>query len=72
MPTTISTVSKRSKAIIPERFCLVSFLSEGTHGIWPETLIRTKGQFGFEAKYGKKWFECRVEKEGIYLFITHF
>ncbi len=72
MTTKTSTVSKHSKMIIPERYCLVSFPSEGTHGIWPESLIRTKGQFGFEAKFGKNWFECRVETEGIvYLLVIY-
>ncbi|UJR18734.1 hypothetical protein I4U23_005641 [Adineta vaga] len=64
MATTSSSISKRSKAIKPERFCLVSFQSEGTHGIWPENLIRTQGRYGFEAKFGKQWFACRIEKEG--------
>lgn len=64
MATAGSAVLKRSKAPKPERFCLVSFPIEGTHGIWPESLIRTKGRFAFEAKFGKEWFECRVETEG--------
>lgn len=58
--TTNSTNAKPT-----ERQCLVLFPSEGTHGIWPESLIRQKGRFGFEAKYGKQWFQCQVEKEGI-------
>ncbi|CAF2901043.1 unnamed protein product [Rotaria sp. Silwood2] len=64
MATTMSTASKRSKTIEPEHFCFVSFPSEGTHGIWPENLIRTKGRFGFQAKFGEQWYECRVEMEG--------
>ncbi len=63
--TTISAASKRSKATKLERFCLVSFPSEGTHGVWRENLIRTKDKFGFEAKYGEQWYECRVDMQGI-------
>jgi hypothetical protein len=66
MANTSSTISKRSKINKPERFCSVSFPSEGTHGIWRQKLIRSKGRYDFEAKFGKKWFECRIEKEGIH------
>ncbi|CAF3971208.1 unnamed protein product, partial [Rotaria sp. Silwood2] len=45
------------------RYCLVSFPGEGTHDIWSEQLIRAKGYFDFEAKFGKQWFECRIEQE---------
>lgn len=64
MATSSSIASKRSKAATPERFCFVSFESEGTHGVWPESLIRAKGRFGFEAKFGKEWYGCRVKMEG--------
>ncbi|CAF4992997.1 unnamed protein product, partial [Rotaria sp. Silwood1] len=47
-----------------QRHCLVSCPSEGTHGIWPQHLIHSKGRFGFEAKFGKQWFECRIENKG--------
>ncbi|CAF1538688.1 unnamed protein product [Adineta ricciae] len=40
------------------------FPTEGTHGVWPEYLIRRDGRCGFKAKFGKEWFECRVENEG--------
>jgi hypothetical protein len=50
-----------------KRHCLVFFPLEGSHGIWPEHLIRSKGRFGFEAKYGTQWFQCRIDKEGMSL-----
>ena len=49
-----------------KRHCLLFFPLEGSHGIWPEHLIRSKGRFGFEAKYGTQWFQCRIDKEGIF------
>ncbi|CAF3300774.1 unnamed protein product [Rotaria sp. Silwood2] len=64
MPPKTYCLSKRQKADTASRYCFVSFPSEGTHGIWPDHLIRGKGRFGFEAKFGKQWFECRIEKEG--------
>ncbi|CAF4856927.1 unnamed protein product, partial [Rotaria sp. Silwood1] len=48
-----------------QHHCLVSFPSEGIHRIWSQHLIRSKGRFGFEAKFGKQCFECRIENEGI-------
>ena len=57
--------TKAAASSSSKRHCLVFFPLEGSHGIWPEDLIRTKGRFGFEAKYGKDWFECRIEKEDI-------
>ena len=62
-----ATYRRHTKAVAStaaKRHCLVSFPVEGSHGIWPEHLIRSKGRFGFEAKYGKQWFECKIEKEG--------
>jgi hypothetical protein len=67
MPPKNYNVTKGSKTNMTQRHCLVSFPSEGTHGIWPQHLIRSKGQFSYEAKFGKQWFACRVESEGIYL-----
>ena len=48
--------------------CLVKFPSEGTHGVWPENLIRLKegDKFAFQAKHGQKWFDCVVIKSGIF------
>jgi hypothetical protein len=72
MASKTSTVSKRQKTTTSQRYCLVLFPSEGTHGIWPECLIRKKGQFNFEAKFGKQWYECRIELEGITCFLVMF
>jgi hypothetical protein len=55
---------------IAKRHCLVHFPLEGSHGIWPEHLIRSKGRFGFEAKHGAQWFERRIEKEGMSLSLV--
>ena len=66
------TERRTTKATTPtttDRQCLLFFPLEGSHGIWPARLIRSKGRFGFEAKYGKQWFECRIEKEGV---LIHF
>ena len=54
-------------------YCLVSFPTEGTHGVWPEYLIRRSGRCGFKAKFGKEWFKCIIEEEGIFmLFLVNF
>ena len=58
--------TKAAASSSAKRHCLVFFPLEGSHGIWPEDLIRPKGRFAFEAKYGKEWFECRIDKEGMF------
>ena len=65
MPPKISRSTERQKINTAGHYCLVSFPHEGTHGIWAERLIRAKGRFSFEANFGKQWFECRIEQEGI-------
>lgn len=59
-----SELKKQKQRNNDDRHCLVFFSQENSHGIWPQRLIRPKGRFGFEAKYGIKWFECKIEKEG--------
>ena len=66
-PVTHRRPKKTMASTIAKRHCLVHFPLEGSHGIWPEHLIRSKGRFGFEAKHGAQWFECRIEKEGMSL-----
>ena len=58
--------TKAAASSSAKRHCLVFFPLEASHGIWPEDLIRSRGRFGFEAKYGKDWFECRIWKEGLF------
>ena len=62
--TTTRRLNNANITTVSKRHCLVHFLGEGSYGIWPDNLIRTKGRFSFEAKYGKDWFECRIDKEG--------
>ena len=63
--------SKQRKSDVTEQYCLVSFPQEGTHGIWPEKLIWSNNRFRFEAKFGKQWYECRIEQHGMgyYFFL---
>lgn len=62
--TTVRRMNNTATALMGKRHCLLFFPKEDTHGIWPDHLIRSRGRFGFEAKHGKEWFECRIEKEG--------
>lgn len=63
-------LSKRNGSSSMSRYCFVFFPMEKTHGIWPERLIRARGRFSFEAKHGNRWYECRIEREGLILLIT--
>lgn len=60
----VSTASKKQQSKTDNLYCFIHFPKENTHGVWPQGLIRQKGSFSFEAKYGTKWFECKIEKEG--------
>lgn len=62
--TTARRLMNSTNHSINSNYCLVFFPMEGTHGIWPQHLIRSTGRFSFEAKYGTRWFDCRIEKEG--------
>ena len=65
--STFGRTTHAMASLSSKRHCLVFFPLEGSHGIWPEHLIRSKGRFGFEAKYGTQWFQCRIDKEGMSL-----
>ena len=69
--TTARRLQASTNASINNHYCLLSFPLEGTHGIWPHHLIRSKGNFSFEVKYGTQWFECRIEKEGEKNVFSH-
>lgn len=62
--TTVRRMNNAVTTAVAKHHCLLYFPNEQSRGIWPDHLIRSKGKFGFEAKYEKKWFECRIEKEG--------
>ena len=59
-----TTLKKQHQRNTDDRHCFVFFPRENSHGIWPQSLIRQKGRFGFEAKYEITWFEYKIEKEG--------
>jgi hypothetical protein len=62
----LQTQSKRRSAAIDSKFFFVTFPSEETHGVWPEKLVRIdpKNKFALEAKFGMKWYSCRIECQG--------
>lgn len=62
--TTARRMNVTTTSLMPKSHCLLYFLNEKSYGVWPDHLIRSKSRFNFEAKYGKDWFECRIEKEG--------
>ena len=57
---------KRRAAAVDSKFFFITFPSEGTHGVWPEKFVRVDGKnkFSFEAKFGTKWYSCRIDYQG--------